>query len=240
MAKRRMKIWLKKNPLTDDPNDFSGMLSSMGNIDMSGILDEIVEDGIEVKRDTLESSVKRFHNKVLDKLFSGFNVNTGLVYMRAVPKGPLYGKTWNPKKNWIEINITQGAGMRKEAAEVEVEILGELSDPIELYSLTDSTTGKTDGMLTKGRNAELKGSYIKLTGDNPAVGITFRNLSTGVETRLAPEDIVLNEPSRLLILVPATLDAGDYELTVKTQFTGANKLLKEPRSVTLGLPVIIG
>jgi len=50
---------------------------------------------------------------------------------------------------------------------------------------------------------------------------------------------VLNEPSRLLVLVPATLEAGEYELSVTTQFTGGNTLLKAPRTVVLSLPVII-
>ena len=53
------------------------------------------------------------------------------------------------------------------------------------------------------------------------------------------QDIVLDEPSRLLILVLASLVAGEYELSVTTQFSGGNSLLKQPRTVLLGIPVII-
>lgn len=240
MAKRTLKIWLKNNPLSKDPNDKTAVLSSVGSINLDDLLDEIVTEGIGIERDMMKNVVARVFNKVKDKTFAGYNVNLGLMYVRAMVKGPFYGKRWDPGVNWIQINITPGAEWWNDLSDIAIEIQGEQSDPIELYSVTDSTTGKTDGTLTKRRNVELKGSYIKLTGDNPAVGVILRNITTRAETRLAPEDIVLNEPSRLLILVPATLDAGDYELTLTTQFTSSDKLLKEPRSVTLGIPLIIG
>ena len=51
--------------------------------------------------------------------------------------------------------------------------------------------------------------------------------------------MVLNEPSRLLILVPAGLAAGEYELVVTTQFSSGNVTLKQPRTVVFDQPVII-
>jgi hypothetical protein len=95
-----------------------------------------------------------------------------------------------------------------------------------------------DVTLTKGCNAELKGSYIKITGDNAAVGITFHNTATQAETRLAMSDIVINEPSRLFVFVPDTLASGEYEVTVATQYS-VGRDLKNPRSVMLGIPVVI-
>ncbi|GHT22647.1 hypothetical protein FACS189430_04740 [Bacteroidia bacterium] len=50
---------------------------------------------------------------------------------------------------------------------------------------------------------------------------------------------MLNEPSRLLLLIPDTLADGDYELSVATQFSGGGKLLKKARRATLPLPVSI-
>ena len=239
MAKLPLKAWLKDNPLTQDPKDMTAIVSSNGTLTEDDLLDEIVEEGIELKRDTLKSVVTRYKIKVMDKVLSGCNVNIGLVYLRPVIKGPFYNKTWNPAVNSVQVNIIQGAALRTAIAAATVEILGERADMIELYTIADSTTGSMDGVLTKGRNAELKGSYIKIAGDSSVNGITFRNMTTQMETRLATTDIVLNEPSRLLILVPATLEAGEYELMVTTQFTGSNKLLKQPRSATLNLPVIV-
>ena len=237
--KRTLKVFLKKNELTEDPSDYTGVVSSLPSIGKKEILDEIIADGIEVSRSTIDACVTRYVEKAVDKALSGHNVNLGFIYMRSVIKGALYGKTWNPEVNRVEMSVTTGADSRKAAAETNVEILGVASDMIEIYSITDNVTGATDGTLTKGRNAELKGSYIKVVGDKPEVGVTFRNLATSAVTNLAAADIVINEPSRLMLFVPASLIAGEYELTVTTQYTGGNKLLKDVRSATLGIPVVI-
>lgn len=234
-----LKAWLRKNQLTEDPNDYTAQVSSSGSVGVQDVIDELVKEGVELKRETIVDVITRFNRKSADMVLSGYNVNTGLVYMRSIIKGAFYGKTWNPEVNSVYVSITQGLELRNAVAETTVEILGEQADPLEIVSLTDQTTGKTDGTLTKGRNAELKGSYLKIAGDNPSCGISFQNVDTEVITKLEAADIVLNEPSRLLIFVPAALVAGEYELTVSTQFSGGGKPLNQPRSVTFGLPVIL-
>jgi hypothetical protein len=54
-----------------------------------------------------------------------------------------------------------------------------------------------------------------------------------------PEFIALNEPSRVLIIVPDTLTAGEYELSVVTQYSHAGALLKTPRKAILGVPIVV-
>jgi hypothetical protein len=237
--KNVLKAWLKKNQLTPDPNDYTASVVSNGSVGVDQIIAEIVADGIELKSETILNALNRFNSKAASMVLSGYNVNTGLVYMRPVIKGAFYGKTWNPEVNSVYISITQGSALRTAVAETTVEILGEQADPLEIYSVTDPTTGKTDGTLTKGRNAEIKGSYLKIAGDNEACGVTLTNTSTQEATKLAATDIVLNEPSRLLIFVPATLVAGEYELTVTTQYTGGGSTLKEPRTTTFGSSIVI-
>lgn len=237
--KKTLKAWIRKNQLTEDPNDYMASVVVNGSIGINAIVDELENEGMEIKRETVVDIISRFNRKAADMVLSGYNVNTGLVYMRPVIKGVFYDKTWNPETNPVYIAINQGLDLRNAVAETVVEILGEQADPLEIISITDNTTGKTDGTLTPGRNAELKGSYLKITGDHPDCGITFRNTSTQAVTKLASGDIVLNEPSRLLILVPATLAKGEYELMLTTQFTSGNITLKTPRTVTFGILVVI-
>ena len=237
--KNVLKAWIKKNQLTSDPNDYTAVVVSSGSANVNDIIDEIISDGSEVKRETILNIVTRFNDKAASLVLAGYNVNTGLVYMRPSIKGAFYNKTWDPEVNSVHIVIQQGTNLRSEVASTEVEILGEQSDPMEIYSVTDQTTGATDGTLTKGRNAEIKGSYLKIAGDNADCGITFTNTETKEITKLDTADIVLNEPSRLLIFTPASLVAGEYELTVTTQFTGGGRTLKEPRSCTFDTAIVI-
>lgn len=235
----KLNAWLRPNHLTDDKNDYMAVPVTNGSLTIADIVRDLQREGMEIKAETAVDIITRFNRKVAERVLGGYNVNTGLVYMRPVIKGVFYDRTWNPKTHSVYVAMNQGMDLRHAVAETTVDILGEQSDFITIYSLTDNTTGATDGSLTKGRNAELKGSYLKVVGDDPTVGITFRNIDSKEEVKLASADIVLNEPSRLLILVPDTLVAGEYELMVTTQFTVSGKQLKQPRSVTFSEPVII-
>lgn len=237
--KKTLNAWLKKNLLTEDPKDYVASVQKKGSTGISDIVDELVSEGMEIKRETVIDIISRFNRKAADLVLSGYSVNTGLVYMRPVIKGVFYDKTWNPETNSVYIAINQGLDLRNAVAETVVEIMGEQAEPLEIYSITDSMTGKTDGTLTKGRNAEIKGSYLKVVGESPDCGISFKNTATQAITKLAINDIVLNEPSRLLILVPSELAKGEYELSLTTQYTGGNTLLKTPRTIICDLPIIL-
>jgi hypothetical protein len=238
MAKK-LNAWLRKNHLTADANDFVAVPVTIGSAGIDEIADELVREGLELKRETVIDVITRFNRKTAEMAVGGYNVSNGLVHIRPSIKGAFYGKAWNPEVNSLVASISPGAALRTAIAETEVEILGEQPDMIEILSLTDTGTGKTDGTLTKGRNAEIKGSYLKIAGDDPSCGITFTNTATTKVTKLSAADIVLNEPSRLLILLPAALGPGKYELMVTTQFTSSGKLLKQPRSIVFGVPVTV-
>ena len=236
---KNLKARLRKNLLTSDPKDYSAVPLTSGSVGINEIVDELVKEGMELKRETVIDVINRFNRKTADLVVSGYNANTGLTYIRTAIKGPFYNKTWNPEVNFLVASVSPGAALRTAIAETTVEIIGEQPDPLEIYSLTDPYTGNTDGTLTKGRNAEIKGSYLKIAGEDPACGVSFIDTTTRAETKLEMADIVINEPSRLLILVPAALLAGEYELRVTTQYSGGNATLKSPRSIMLDLFVVI-
>ena len=103
----------------------------------------------------------------------------------------------------------------------------------------DLSNGRTDGTLTRGFNAELRGTMIRIAGDDPTVGLWLRSLETGDDFRLPDVHIALNEPSRLLLLIPASLQEGEYELRVTTQFNHSHKPLRTPRTATLAATLTV-
>lgn len=237
--KKVLKAWLRKNTLSDTPNSFIALPSSLGSLGMDDILDKMVSEGMEIKRETVLDIINRYNRTVADMVVSGYNVNTGLVYMRPTIKGVFLGKTWNPEIHSVQIALKQGSYLRSAISDTTVEFLGEQAPLIEILSITDTTTGKTDGTLTLGRNVELKGSHLKIIGDDPTCGISFRNLDTDESIKLSTHDLVLNEPTRLLILLPNTLTVGTYEVSISTQYARGGNMLKQPRSTSLDIPVTI-
>ncbi|MDY3351162.1 DNA-binding domain-containing protein [Riemerella anatipestifer] len=235
-----LKAWLRPNLLTkDDPNDFVAVPLLGGSLGITEIIEALKKEGMEIQTETAVDIITRFNRKASELVLNGYSVNTGLVYMRPAIKGVFYDKTWDKEKHSVYVNVNQGTDLRKAANDTKVEILGEQSSPMSVFSITDKATGKADGTLTKGKNAEIKGTYIKIDGDNPKNGIVFKNLDNQNEVKLSAEHIVLNEPSRVLILVPADLEAGNYELSITTQSSKGTTLLKEPRTETLSTPITI-
>lgn len=235
----KLKAWLKKNYLTAEENDYSAVIESFGSINLDGIIAELAAEGMELKAETVRDVVSRYNRKCIDLVLSGYNVNTGLVYMRAAIKGVFYDKTWHPDRNHLHVAISQGADLRAAVAETSVEIMGEHPDPIALFGITDLSTGKTDGTVTRGFNAELKGTYIKIAGEDESCGIYLHNVDTEADVKLAPQYIAINDPSRIMFITPADLPEGTYELSIVTQFTSGSSTLKQPRRVTLAYHVTL-
>ena len=227
--KNTLKAWLRRLDVTPDPNDYSAVVSYMGSVNMKSVIDAIISDGIELKRETIEAAVNRYHRKCAEFVLNGWNVDTGLVYMRAIITGAFYGKKVDPTRNSVYVSVTQGAEIRKEVAQTQVEILGEMPDVMYILQVTNMQTKAADGTLARGRNALVEGAYLKVTGAEPAVGVYLINVETGQETKLDDDLLVTNDPSKLMLLIPADCPTGTYRLKVVTQFTGANKLLKAAR-----------
>ena len=149
------------------------------------------------------------------------------------------GGRWNPEKNNIYVSFVQDKILREEIAKTQVIIQGEKNDVMYILETEDKKSKLKDGSMTPGRNFVLRGSYIKVVGDDASVGVTFRNKRDDTIIKLTEDMFATNNPSELIFLVPTELTDGDYELTVTTQYTkNTGLLLKTPRSVSI--PVHVG
>lgn len=238
VMQNKLKAWIAPNTVTEDPNDKILILDAAGNVNNNMIYDEMRGEDTGLRRETLVHVVTLYERIVARFLMNGYNVNTGLFY--AVPRltGIVEGGRWDPEKNKIYVVFNQDKVLRQEIANTQVEIMGEKSDVMYILETEDRKTGLRDGSMTPGRNLVVRGAYLRVTGDDPAVGITFRNQETSTVTHLDADMFATNNPSELILLIPSDLADGEYELTVTTQYLKGKGLLKTPRSVSI--PVHIG
>ena len=231
MAKHSIKAVLLDNPLTDDPNDFSARVVSERSLSTKDIcLSANTRGGADISASSMQHGVELFLKEMAYLLCDGFSVNTG--YFTAVPsiKGTFNSPNehFNPDKHSILFQFNQGSILRKELSGVEVEILGITESGTEIMQVTDVKTGSVNDLLTPNRNLKITDSKLKIAGDNPNIGIKFiLQGGSGTETNVDPSDIVVNNPSELIIVIPS-LSQGEYKLQITTQFT-VGTLLKEPR-----------
>lgn len=230
--KHVLKGWLVDNVVTtDNKEDKILALDSRGSLTLDDIISEMKKEDTGLRTETLEHSLKLFNRVVSDLLLEGYSVNTGLFRATAQFRGVIDNGLWNPEKNSIYVLFTQDKVLREAIGQTSVNILAEKGDAMRIISITDLATGAVDGTVTAGRNCSVVGRLIKVAGTHESVGVTLTN-AEGAVTKLPADMVARNQPSELMLLIPADTAAGTYTLTITTQHCGGGTLLKEPRSVS--------
>ena len=191
-----------------------------------------------LERETVEAVIKLEHRIIQRLTLSGMRVSNGLFSAVASPKGRA-GASWDPEVNQLNITIAQGVDWREAIRNTTVNVLGEKAEVMYISGTTDIATRATDRTATPGYPFTVEGNYLKLVGDDPAVGITIIS-EEGTETRVDSGMVAVNEPKKLVFVLPAGLAEGTYTLRIATQYNGSNTgtLRKTPRVVES--PLYIG
>lgn len=232
-----LKGWLADNTVTADPNDKILILETTGKADINKVYEEMLNEDTGLRKETIVHVTTLYERVCARLLMNGWQLNTGLFY--AVPRftGVVEGGRWNPLKNSIYVAFNQDKVIREEIVKTTVHILGEKSNVMYILEVEDRKTGLKDGTVTPGRNFFVRGANLKVVGDKPGIGVRFVNTKSNTVVTLDADMITANKPSELTLLVPSDLADGNYELTITTQYSNGKVLLKEPRSVSVGVHV---
>jgi hypothetical protein len=186
--------------------------------------------------DDVVEHVKRFFDEAAYQLCDGFAVNAGYFSIH-----PNVGGTFDSavrgrvsreaRKHPITFRFRALAPLRALADRIAVEVEGVADASGRIGELLDITTGSANGALTPGGIFVITGRKIKVTGENPDVGVYFASAEdAGLRVKVAGR-LAENTASKVAGIVPA-LDAGEWKAEIKTQFSGyGSKGLKEPRVI---------
>ncbi len=240
------KVWLKPNLLTKDiDNDYIAEVStSKQTLRNEDIAQRIVDEGSEIKYDTLLSIINQHDRIIREAVCDGYSVLTGVGQYSPRVTGSWLGKSANfdPSVNKLTLDMVLSKEMRDALSTVGVEVLGvKEGGGAAIGLVTDTLTEATDGTITPGEDILIEGAKIKIVGDEELCGVYF-------VPRDAPEETIYkvdrrltqNNPSSIIARVPATLQPGAYTLRVVTQYTNSGStLLKEPRTIEYELPLVV-
>lgn len=243
MSKTRhtIKAYLYDNLLTPDPNDFTARVSSERSLSVADICHSAAtRGGADVSDAAMSHAVELFLKEMAYRLCDGFAVNTGYFTAMPVVRGVFLNpnETFDPQRHTLQFQFTQGELMRREIEGVEVKIMGVAETGLYIGQVEDMKSRTVNEVLTPGFNLRVTGTKLRVVGDKPGVGIFFRETVTNTATKVDEGDIVVNNPSELMIIIPA-LPAGTYQLEVTTQYSTGNKLLKEVRSAVFDRPLTV-
>ena len=234
MSKTRhtVKAYLYDNLLTPDPNDFTARVSSERSLSVADICHSAAtRGGANVSDAAMSHAVELFLKEMAYRLCDGFAVNTGYFTAMPVVRGVFLNpnETFDPQRHTLQFQFTQGELMRREIEDVEVKIMGVAETGLYIGQVEDMKSRTVNEVLTPGFNLRVTGTKLRVVGDKPGVGIFFRETATNTATKVDEGDIVVNNPSELMIIIPA-LPAGTYQLEVTTQYSMGKQWLKEPRT----------
>ena len=243
MSKTRhtIKAYLYDNLLTPDPNDFTARVSSERSLSVADICHSAAtRGGADVSDAAMSHAVELFLKEMAYRLCDGFAVNTGYFTAMPVVRGVFLSpnETFDPQRHTLQFQFTQGELMRREIEDVEVKIMGVAETGLYIGQVEDMKSRTVNEVLTPGFNLRVTGTKLRVVGDKPGVGIFFRETATNTATKVDEGDIVVNNPSELMIIIPA-LPAGTYQLEITTQYSTGNKLLKEVRSAVFDRPLTV-
>jgi hypothetical protein len=230
----RIKAYLYDNTLTkDNPDDYIARVSSERSLGVKDICESATSrGGADVSATAMEHAVNLFLKEMGYQLCDGFSVNTGWftasVHIRGVFDSP--DEKFDPQKHTILFEFHQGAQLRKELDSVDIQILGVADISLSITQVTDVKTGSVNDIITPNRNLRIHGHKLKIAGEKKTNGVYFINQDTKESTKVDDSDIVTNNPSELIVVIPA-LAAGTYKVKVTTQFSeNTQHFLKEPRT----------
>ena len=234
MANYFWKVWLRENPLSKEANNeyIAEVLTEKNTLRNEDIAQRIIDEGSEIKYDTLLSVCNQRDRIVRQALLQGYSVLTQTCQFTPRVSGVWTGTRmqFDPEKHKITLDIIPSAEMREALGKVSVKMLGKKEAAAEIGLVTDTLTGKTDGTITAGDDMMIEGTRIKITPDEEA-GIGIFLTSEGGEETKVTRRLTQNDPSKIIARVPAEVSPGIYTLRIVTRFTSGDIPLKTPRTI---------
>ncbi|MDR1337085.1 MAG: DUF4469 domain-containing protein [Tannerella sp.] len=220
--------------ITNRRDDRSGRVVHMGSLKIEDIIALAIKQGTDLNAATLKASYDILKEVALGEFCNGKQVEFGLAHCGLGVKGVFLGDhaTWNPDEDSLVMQSSATLETRNALKDVAVEVRGMAQSGIFINTLTDVVSGEVNARITPGGAVNLTGFKIKIVGDGKHnTGIFLDDINSGNDPMKVPDSaIATNDPSKITFVVPSDLPAGDYRLSITTQFASGATPLKEPRT----------
>lgn len=220
-----LRYGLILNHLTDDPDDYMGLVTDNETITTEQIVEQMIGKGSTVTKAEALSVIEEFNYAVVDSIAKGNNVNTELFKVYPSLSGVFVDEhdAFDKNRHSIRLNLNAGKRLAEAVSNIELrKVEVTVPQPV-IQRFTDLKT-KTINESFSPQIASLKGALLKFDEEDANQGIFFI-AADGAETRA--DNVVKNKPSELLFFVPESLTAGTFQIEVRTKMR--NKSIRAGR-----------
>jgi hypothetical protein len=217
--------------LTARKDDRSGRVVSTGSLKIDDLIAIAVTRRSDINAATMKASYEILKEVALEEVCNAKQVEFGLTYNGLGVDGVFVGDrpSWDSTHH-LQLRSSATAEVRNALKNISVEVLGMASSGLYINTVTDVASGEVNLRVTPGGAVNIAGSKIKVTGDAPTVGLYLTDVNTGIVFNIPATAMAINEPSKITFVVPPGILEGDYHLSITTQYSSSNTLLKEPRT----------
>ncbi len=204
---------LHRNALMQSKSSYYARTEYVRSIDEDALIDLMASRHSGMPKESIRGLVHLMGDVISDQLQAGYKVNLSFVNMALVVKGQFNGADdfFDPNRHEVRLQAATGKKLKRQLANLWPQFTRsrKKSRPLLEECIDVATNSRTHFM--PGGMATLIGNNLKVEADDPNQGVFLTN-EAGEQTRIAT--IGQNSPKSLMFLVPATLPAGSYTLSV--------------------------
>lgn len=218
--------------ITERKDDYSARIVTRESRSVEDLARIVVARRTDLNFNTLVNAYNLLKDAAIEELVNGSNVGFGLGIGGLAISGTFIGSgaQFDPAVHKLSVTHTLSAEVREALKRVQITILGTAQNDPLISKVINVATGETNQTILPGGGLNLEGVRIRVEGDAEGVGIRFRPFGGGEPVEVPLTSLLINNPSAISLIVPASLTPGDYNLELTTQYSPGSALLKQPRT----------
>lgn len=239
MADYSFNAVLYDNPLTEKVGDFIARPVVNKTTRNADIARRIKERGSELEEKTITYVLDTADEMKAAAVAQGESVVDGMGQYLVSVIGAFDGATakFDPAIHSLGVSYNPGKVLRKMFGQTTVHVTDTATTGPVIGKVTDPKSNTVNDKLTPSQPCVIKGSNLKIVGDEATVGVFF--IKDDDKATTPSPLIVHNNPSELTVMIPALAD-GLYRIRVVTNFAASSKMTKEPRTTDFHILLTVG
>lgn len=199
--------------------------------DLEALVDAVIADRSELRRETLISVVNQLIEKAIERLVAGYAISSPLGTLTPTVTGLWNFNRLSPDaraQNKASVSFSMGKPLKEALANPLFRVEDRPKTGPQISHFLDFVTASRDSTITPGSPLMIEGQFLLMNGEEPDRGLYLLDEETREERAFIPADAFnYTTRSRIVVRLPADLPPGRYLLEIASQCTTNPRPLKK-------------
>lgn len=207
---------LRRNMLTRKKNNYKAEIVNVRTLSQNDMVDLMVKRGSTMIRSDLLAAVELYNVVFGETLAEGHAVNTPLINTSWSMTGNFddTDDRYDPNRHVIHCKIRPGLYLKQLLRKLKVEKKQASNTSPYLSLIRDALRKIALESYTAGSTIKIIGSRLKYDDQDAEQGIFLVCTDGNV---IHAQDVIVNQPSQCIFIIPETIPQGEYYLEVRSR-----------------------